>query len=147
MNAAGLVIDSTVVMSWCFTTDLTDVAKDVLREVATRGAVTSPLWSYEVASSLTSACRKRRITTTQASTFMAKLEALPIEIERDKTGFDMTLAMALTHGLSAYDASYLMIARHRQLPLATFNWALAEAARSEGVEVMPSSLDFESPFA
>ena len=38
-------------------------------------------------------------------------------------------------GLTAYDVSYLLLARDRGLPLATFDGELAAAARTAGVEL------------
>jgi len=38
--------------------------------------------------------------------------------------------------LTAYDAAYLEISMRRELPLASFDRALAGAARAEGIEVI-----------
>ena len=42
---------------------------------------------------------------------------------------------ALMSGLTAYDVSYLLLARDRGLPLATFDGELAATAQSTGVEL------------
>lgn len=43
--------------------------------------------------------------------------------------------------LSAYDAAYLALALLEQLPLATLDRRLADAARAEGVDVFGSTED------
>jgi predicted nucleic acid-binding protein len=45
-------------------------------------------------------------------------------------------AMARTHGLSVYDATYLDLAARRGLALATFDAALARAAAAQGIETV-----------
>lgn len=47
------------------------------------------------------------------------------------------MRLARKHGLSAYDALYLELALHKQADLATFDRTLADAARVEGVRVLP----------
>lgn len=47
-----------------------------------------------------------------------------------------TLSLAERHKLTVYDAAYLELALRLGAPLATFDAALAEAARAEGVHVL-----------
>ena len=46
------------------------------------------------------------------------------------------LALARKHGLTAYDAAYLELARRMAVPLATLDNALAAAAVADGVAVV-----------
>jgi predicted nucleic acid-binding protein len=46
------------------------------------------------------------------------------------------MALARRHRLTVYDAAYLELALREELPLATLDAALAEAARREGVLVL-----------
>jgi predicted nucleic acid-binding protein len=47
--------------------------------------------------------------------------------------------LAVKHGLSAYDAAYLALALAARLPLATFDRRLRDAAKAEGVAVLPAA--------
>jgi predicted nucleic acid-binding protein len=57
---------------------------------------------------------------------------------RDRGGGDgvQIARLALKHGLTAYDATYLALAISERLPLATLDRELAAAARGEAVEVL-----------
>jgi predicted nucleic acid-binding protein len=46
------------------------------------------------------------------------------------------LRLARRHGLTAYDASYLELARRDALPLATLDADLTRAARAEGLSLL-----------
>ena len=49
------------------------------------------------------------------------------------------LALGRQHGLSAYDAAYLELAKRIGAPLATLDRKLAQAAEAEGVPVNPTA--------
>jgi predicted nucleic acid-binding protein len=44
--------------------------------------------------------------------------------------------LALKHGLSGYDASYVALAKSSEMPLATADRKMATAARSEGLQIV-----------
>jgi predicted nucleic acid-binding protein len=44
--------------------------------------------------------------------------------------------LALTHGLTSYDAAYLEVALRRNLPLATLDADLVQASKNFGVTVL-----------
>jgi hypothetical protein len=58
-----------------------------------------------------------------------------LEVARDALG-QRILGLGLTHGLSAYDASYLELAMRRGLPLATQDDRLMRAAGAVGIEIL-----------
>lgn len=45
--------------------------------------------------------------------------------------------LCASHGLTAYDASYLELAQRRACPLVTFDQPLRRAAREQGIVVLP----------
>jgi predicted nucleic acid-binding protein len=61
-----------------------------------------------------------------------------LPIETDTTPIDMAqlLALALRYDLTSYDAACLELALRLQLPVATQDAALADAARTAGVGVV-----------
>ena len=64
---------------------------------------------------------------------MARLIAAPIPIDRHPAQPSGLLALALRFGLSSHDASSLALALRLQLPLATQDPALRDAAAANGV--------------
>jgi len=68
-----------------------------------------------------------------------RLGALPVMVDRAPSVAETsTLAkLARDHGLGVYDASYLMLARTRGLPLATLDRVLPKAAARMSVRTLP----------
>lgn len=58
---------------------------------------------------------------------------LPIGLDQENPQPKDLLALALRHDLTSYDAAYLDLALRRQLPIATKDVALREAALASGV--------------
>ena len=72
---------------------------------------------------------------------MRILEASGIDVaDRGPAGVRMAMNLAVRHGLSVYDATYLWLAIDVDGELATFDRALARAAVAEGV---PLAFDLE----
>lgn len=67
------------------------------------------------------------------------LERFPLEIDAstNDVAWSETLTLADRHNLTVYDAAYLELAMRRALPLATLDTRLADAARAEGLAVLP----------
>jgi predicted nucleic acid-binding protein len=57
----------------------------------------------------------------------------PETADRGPAGVRMAMSLAVRHGLSVYDATYLWLAMDVDGELATFDGALVSAARAEGV--------------
>lgn len=130
-----IVIDTSVTMAWCFEDEETLAADEVLDRLRGGDAVVPSLWQLEVANVLLVAERRGRISEAQAERFVSLLEQLPIRVDAD---VDMTsvLGVGRRHGLSAYDACYLVLAERLGAPLATLDAALAAAGRAAGVTVL-----------
>ncbi|MBN2692495.1 MAG: type II toxin-antitoxin system VapC family toxin, partial [Burkholderiaceae bacterium] len=95
------------------------------------------LWTLEIANVLRVAERRGRCNEARSHRFLALLAALPIQTlhqPADAAPGEL-LAFARQHALSAYDASYLALALHEGLPLATQDAALMRAAESSGAGV------------
>ena len=60
----------------------------------------------------------------------------PIETDDQKPDAAQLLALALRYDLTAYDAAYLELALRKQLPIATQDAELAQAAQIAGVGVV-----------
>lgn len=133
----SFVLDCSVAMSWVFPDEASE-STDQLRESLVDGRAFVPaLWPIEVANVLLVAARRRRIDRTEWSRIARDLEVLPIVVDPVSTSrvWGEVLEIAHTHGLSAYDATYLELAIRMQLPLATLDRALAAAGHAAGVTV------------
>jgi predicted nucleic acid-binding protein len=105
----------------------------VLSCLAQDDAFAPAVWELELVNVLRTACLRQRMTAQHAQAVLARLGALPIEVDRHPVPRSELLALSLRFGLSAYDAAYLELALRRQCPVATLDSALADAAVASGV--------------
>jgi predicted nucleic acid-binding protein len=134
------VLDASVALSWCFEDEATDETDALLRRLASEHAIVPALWELEVANVLVVARRRGRVTEAEATRFASILSSLPIEIERSPALLGELIDGATRHGLSAYDAAYLLLAARTGRPLATRDKTLVRAAADAGVGlVLPSA--------
>ncbi|WP_204569846.1 type II toxin-antitoxin system VapC family toxin [Arsenicitalea aurantiaca] len=134
-----IVADASIAVAWQFEDEATAEIDAVLRDVAIGGAIVPALWHLEVANSLLSACRRKRMSLAARSLALDELMRLPvtIDLETDKHAWSATLDLADRHGLTVYDAAYLELAQRRRLPLATLDRQLRAAAEAAGVPTLP----------
>lgn len=134
----SLVVDSSVTVSWFAPDEDFRVTEDVLSQVAESGAFVPFHWRSEFANALLMSVRRGRAETDFPAKAFAEINALPIttDMESLKLVESAAMAIAMSHQLTVYDAIYLEVAIRRQLPLATLDRALANAARSQGVPVL-----------
>lgn len=134
----SLVLDSSATLSWCFEGERTPAATRLLRRVAEAGAVVPALWRLEVANALLIAVRRGRITKQGRD---AKLRdrgrlAMATDPGTDDHARTATLLLADRFGLTAYDDSYLDLARRRRMALATLDRLLRRAAVTLAIELL-----------
>lgn len=133
----SVVIDASVIGPLIFANEAAPVVAR-LPDLLARGACLAPLhWHLEVANMVLIGGRRGRIIG-EASTILATLAMLPVELD-GKTAdvaWAATSGIAMTHGLTIYDAAYLELALRAGLPLMTFDIELAKAAVARGVVVI-----------
>ena len=132
-----LVVDASVTLAWCFGDEESPETESILDLLAEDTAVVPALWELEVANVLLLAERRGRLTEAQSARFMTLLQQLPILVDTASVDMTAILATGRRHGLTAYDAAYLVLAEHEGLPLATCDSRLRAAAKAVGVDVMP----------
>ncbi len=133
------VVDASVTLAWCFEDEATPETEGVLDLLAEDSAVVPALWELEVANVLLLAERRGRLTEAQSARIMTLLQQLPIHIDAVSVDMAAVLATGRRHGLTAYDAAYLVLAEHEGLPLATGDAKLRKAAKAVGVPVIAGS--------
>ncbi|MFZ0284375.1 MAG: type II toxin-antitoxin system VapC family toxin [Terriglobales bacterium] len=134
------VVDASVSLSWFVDRPVSLYAVQVKQELlAGAQAVVPSLWHAEMANGLIVAERKRVLTASDVSDCLRDLEILQahaIETSSRPTTLRQALTLARAFQLSAYDALYLDAARAEELPLATLDRALRDAAPRAGVELL-----------
>lgn len=131
------MLDASTTLGWCFA-DEGNEAEAALERARLEAVHVPAVWPLEVGNALVVAGRRRRLSEAEAARFLALLAALSIEVEPPPpvSQLPSLLALARTHGISVYDASYLDLALRRGLALATLDAGLAAAARDAGAELL-----------
>lgn len=130
-----LVIDASIAASWMLPDEQSE-ATDAVMELltATRAGVPSLFW-HEARSLFLTAERRGRFSPGAAPAAMLRLRRLPLE-DRGSGSDQAVLALAAAHGLTAYDAAYLVLAVSERATLATLDRKLAAAARRENIPLL-----------
>ena len=128
---SGIVIDCSVAAAWLLGED--DAAESLIASGASDGFHVPALWHLELANVLLVALRRKRLTVAEAREAERLAMALPVVTDQTQPVLGNLFALGREYGLTAYDAAYLELALRRHLPLATFDTALARAARKAGV--------------
>ena len=130
------VLDASAALALALADEFNTQAQRILAHVVEHGAVVPPLWQTEVANGLLSAWRRDRIDESGIAHALVGLERLHIErMAQDQESLSL-IALGRARDLSAYDSTYLLLALHTGLPLATLDHRLAEAAVREGVALV-----------
>jgi predicted nucleic acid-binding protein len=134
-----IVVDASVTMAWCFEDEATAATDAVLDQLRVDEAAVPALWQLEVINVVLGAQRRGRLTEAQGARFLSLLGQLPIRVDTLPVDVQAVHAAAARHGLTAYDAAYLVLAERLSAPLATLDEHLAAAARTAGVGLVVGS--------
>ena len=129
------VIDASIAIAWALDDEEHPTAVRSLDRIRNDEARVPGLWWYEVRNSLVTNERRRRLTEGDTTGFLQALSRLALTFDHDADDVQ-TLALARRHGLTIYDAVYLELAQRENIPLATLDGKLANAARAEKVPLI-----------
>lgn len=127
------VLDNSVACGWFLQNQATSYSDAIIERLRDDRAAVPALWELEFTNVLRSACLRQRMTAQAAQRVVAQIVSLPIDVDRQPVAPRELLALALRFGLSMYDAAYLELALRLQLPIATGDGPLREAALAAGV--------------
>lgn len=127
------VIDNSVVSGWFLESQTTPYGDAIGQRLETDQALVPPLWELEFTNVLRTACVRQRMTAQAAQAVISHVGMLPISVDREPVLPSQLLALALRFGLTTYDAAYLELALRLQIPIATVDAALRDAALASGV--------------
>lgn len=107
-----LVLDNSVTMRWCFQDTNLAYADGILQQVTEGEAFVPVVWRYEVSSVIVKAQRDGILAPAKADAFFTQLDFLAITTDAESVEhiFTDVHRLALTHGLTSYDAAYLELA-------------------------------------
>jgi len=134
------VLDASVALRWFLDKSIPPYAKRVKQMLmdGNRGIVPA-LWHLEMANSMVLAERRRVLSAGDVDLALRDIEQLiGLALDTDSTLVSVRQACgpARSFNLSAYDATYLTLARGEGLPLATLDDQLRLAARQAGVQIL-----------
>lgn len=137
----SIVVDNSVVLSWCFKDQANSLADKVLKWLLEAKAYVPAVWPFEVVNVLLAAERRKLLNEADSIRFLNLLSQLPILVQQESPERTMKdiLGLARDHNLSSYDASYLDLAMKKGFPLATLDKNLRKAAKSVNVATQMSS--------
>ena len=110
----------------------------MLQAVIDGAAVIVPaIWKLEVVNTLVVAERRKKVAPVKSTAFLRDLQkfTITVDLEGLDWAFSTVLDQARLHQRSAYDASYLELAKRRGLPLATRDQPLGKAAQELGISL------------
>ena len=128
------IVDASVAVKWTVQEEHADRALAMLESCQDMAAPAH--WLAEAANALWAKARKHELTSAQAEERAAALAAAPVAALPLDRLLNTAFEMALRAGITVYDALYLGAARETRRPLVTADRRLADAAASEGVEVV-----------
>ncbi len=134
----GVVIDASMALAWLFEREQPSDRERANRLLAACGEAPwwiPGLWHLEVSNALLVAERRSVLPQTDSDRFLARLSSLPFFTDSDPAAdrSSRILALARSHGLSSYDATYLELAQRLGAALASFDRQLNRAAVALGV--------------
>ncbi len=137
---SDFVLDASVTLAWLIDNNIDPYALRVRRLLLTgRKALVPSLWQHETVNGFVMAERRAILTATDTEQILQNFEGLlgsAIQIIHDPISIGRVIATARALGLTAYDAAYLQLAKQEQVPIATLDRSLAQAAERAGVPLV-----------
>lgn len=105
-----------------------------MEQIITGEAFVPVIWRYEVSAVLARSQKDGSIAPVKAEAFLALMQSLNITLDYESADriFGNVHRIAVTHGLTSYDAAYLELAIRKNLPLATLDGKLIKTCKAIG---------------
>lgn len=138
MNPQRIIIDSSVAIKWYLPDESDDRALKIKSAFARRAIliVVPLLFFYEINNILRTTIKSLRITREASVRAYQDLLELNFTSYSSKELFKMALEKALILDITSYDASYVCLAEHLQIPFFTADEKLVKKASSSLVKVL-----------
>ena len=135
----AFIADASIALAWYFHDEHSTMANRVRERLVDEGVCVPAHWPLEIVNALLAALRRKRIDERELRQLIEDFRRLPdlIDEQTGASAWAKTAELALKHGLTSYDAAYLELGLRLDLPLATLDQALADAALSAGGRLVP----------
>lgn len=131
------VLDASIALSWCFPDETNEYAKGVFERLSVEQATVPAIWPFEVTNGLVVGIRRGRIGEMQARDAADLMLALGVQVDGfAHRAFRAVRDLAIAHGLSVYDASYIELAHRRELPMASADQKLRTVAQALAISLI-----------
>jgi predicted nucleic acid-binding protein len=133
------VIDASIGLAWVHPSQATPGSSALLAELESGAkAIVPEIWFAETANALLVLERRKKLVREERMKALARLGSLGISADEEGRHlmFTRVSELASDHGLSVYDASYLELAVRQQIPLASNDSPLKEAAKRCSVKLI-----------
>lgn len=129
-----IVIDASVYLAALFEDERHEAAINIQLAIRSRqeAAYAPPIFFYEIYNAIMMGLRRNRYDWNIARQHISHAESFPVQTDL-RQPMQHVAELSHKHQLTIYDASYLELAARKQAPLATFDKALANAAKAEGI--------------
>lgn len=133
------VLDSSAALAFLLPDEHAEAVDAIAEELVRSSAQAPAIWPLEVRNALLAALRSRRLAPREFDERVAVLNELPVEIDPGTApeALSRTVDIARRQGLTAYDASYLELAKRLGLPLASLDARMRKAGSALRVRLLP----------
>lgn len=116
-----IVVDASAAISWALDDERDEVARAMAAEVLKHGGYIPPLFVSEIHNVLLLAIRRERASLDEVKDVLGALSRLPLRVDRSALDLGSTrvVELAVTSGLSVYDATYIVLAQALNAQLMT----------------------------
>jgi predicted nucleic acid-binding protein len=114
----------------------TDYALALSRRLTDFAWIAPALWQYEFSNAIRMALLRKRIHQDEVTIIFADLQDIDLHVQNVAENPRRLLACAIEHGVTAYDASYLLLALEQKIALATNDKQLKAAAINAGITII-----------
>jgi predicted nucleic acid-binding protein len=130
-----LILDSSVIAKWFFPENESEKALDIKENFTnnTLSIVTPILLYYEINNLLKTAIKMFRINSNDAIKAYNAFLKLELISYSSESLLEKTLEIALQYDISSYDASYIALANHLQVPFLTSDKKLLNKVKNKFV--------------
>jgi predicted nucleic acid-binding protein len=126
------VLDASVTAAWLLPDETDPLIERVLDMLAVDQALVPRIWWFEIHNLLLMSERRGRLLAIDTQAILASLAKYPI-LADDAPDEIEVLRLARDYYMTFYDASYVELALRRELPIATLDRRMANAAAAEFV--------------
>ena len=139
------VLDANICLSWLLPDEIpTEAANEARLQLRRARALVPAVWSLEVLNTLLLAERRGRLERAVVDRIFVRLLRLPIrvaaetcEVGSEPEAWPLRVhRLARDHSLTSYDASYVLLAQVRGIPLASDDSAMNRVARELSIPVL-----------